>query len=121
MLIGMVLSSDDKTIVPFIEGQTVRVFNTDSHQIKDAPNPALKLKEGKRGAVVNWFYEHGVELICSPPGTLCDLSYKNAQEKKMNFYRLNPGTTFSEFQTQLENGQISLEKSLPANEVNPSN
>ncbi|WP_099364640.1 hypothetical protein [Fredinandcohnia onubensis] len=120
MLLGMVLSNDKETIVPIVEGEIARIYDTETGQFTDAPNPALGLKEGRRGATVNWMVNNGVKILCAPPGMLCELSYSKAQEKQLTFYRLEPSTKFITLQNQIKSGQLNLSETLPDNEVEPS-
>ncbi|PWA07707.1 hypothetical protein DCC39_16355 [Pueribacillus theae] len=121
MIIGMVMSQDKETIVPIIEGSIARIYNTVTEESEDFTNPAMGLKEGRRGAAITWMLKQGVETLCAPPSTLCELSYEKAQEEQLHFYRLEPGTTFAEFQAQLQKGKLNLQESLPDEEIEPSN
>lgn len=120
MLIGMVLAKDKETIVPIVDGEFARVYNTESGEVVDSPNPALELSSGKRGATVKWMVEQGVKILCAPPGTLCELSYNRAQDEKLNFYRLEPETSFVTLKSNLESGNLSVVDALPNEEVEPS-
>ncbi|MEH7522652.1 hypothetical protein V7149_05110 [Bacillus sp. JJ1503] len=120
MLIGMILASDKETIVPIIEGEIARIYDTNTKEFSDSPNPALGQTEGRRGATVKWMVDRGVKVLCAPPSMLCELSYTRAQEEQFTFYRLEPGTTFEGFKTHLENGNASFSDCLPENEIEPS-
>jgi len=117
MLVAMVLAEDNVTIVPIVEGKVIRIYDTQTGESKDFPNPALGLTEGRRGAAVAWAKQQGVEVFCTPPGTLCELSYERAQKEKLRFYRLEAGTTFSTLQSLLENGIVAEVAALPKNEI----
>ena len=121
MLIGMTMDKEKEMIVPFTEGEYVRVFNSDTGNLEDAKNPSLHLSEGRRGVVVNWFYEQGVELICSPPNTFCELSYENAKEKKMSFYTFEKDISFLKFKRKLEAEDISLTSHIKKENILKSN
>jgi len=108
MLIGMVMDENKKNIVPFINGKYVRVYDDKSEKYKDVKNPSLQLNTGKRSAVISWFYNQNIELICSPPNTFCELSYKSAKEKKMNFLTFEENIPFETFKKRLKNGDINL-------------
>ena len=35
-----------------------------------------------------WLNEKGVQVLCTPPSTLCELSYEAAQKEQFSFYLL---------------------------------
>ncbi|MEH7122324.1 hypothetical protein V7127_03645 [Bacillus sp. JJ1773] len=120
MKLGIVLAKDNETIVPIVEGEIARIYDTDTGECTDSPNPALGLTEGRRGATVKWMVSQGVKVLCAPPGMLCELSYSKAQEEQLKFFRLESGTKFNELKTKLKNGEVTLSVNLPNNEVEPS-
>ncbi|MFC5588690.1 hypothetical protein ACFPRA_07320 [Sporosarcina soli] len=117
MLIGMVLAKDKETIVPIVDGEIARIYNLESGEIIDSPNPAREVSEGKRGATVKWMVQNDVKVLCAPPGTLCELSYSRAQTENLNFCRVDPGTSFSSLKSHIENGELRIVDSLPNNEI----
>ncbi|ALF08854.1 hypothetical protein [Parageobacillus thermoglucosidasius] len=119
MIIALVLDHDEN-IVPIIDGTIVRIYDTESGKYQDYPNPALHLKEGRRGAVLRFAQEKGAAVFASPPKTFCELSYAKAQENHIQFCQLDGPITFDAFQELFNNGKILIKDHLPAQEIVPS-
>lgn len=120
MTIAMVLSGNQELIVPIVEGEIIRLFNAETGDVQDFENPALQLENGKRGAVINWLNEKGVHVLCTPPSTLCELSYRAAQKEQFHYYRLKKDTSFSELKQLILSNTLELTEELPDNEIEPS-
>jgi predicted NUDIX family NTP pyrophosphohydrolase len=117
MFIGMVLAEDHETNVPIVDGVIARIYDTNTGICLDSPNPALGLTEGRGGATIKWMVQKEVKVLCAPPGTLCELSYSKDQEENLNFYRLDPETSFSTFEGKLQKQKIGFIDSLPKYEI----
>lgn len=119
MLIAAVID-ENEIILPIVEGVTLRLYNTDSKIIKDFPNPAMGLTEGRRGAVLRFAEQNGAEAFVAPPNTFCELSYKVAQKDEVRFFNIATSTSFKSFEQNLLKGQISTQTFLPDIEIVPS-
>lgn len=103
-------------IVPIVEGDWVRIYNTETNGFEDHRNPALSVEEGRRGEVLKFVNNFNVTVFLAPPNTFCERSYDKAKEQDIQFVQLNPGTLFQQF---LESSyQFSTE--LPQKEIVPS-
>ncbi len=120
MTIAMVLSGEKEIIVPIVEGEIIRLYDAETGNIKDFENPALKLQSEKRGAVVRWLNDRGINILCAPPSTLCELSYGAAQKKNFRYYRIQNDTSFSDLKVLIVNNSLELTGELPENEIEPS-
>ena len=82
MKIAMTISGGNEILVPIVEGDFIRLFDTINLVVcEDFANPALQLQNGKRGAVpIRWLNARKVNLLCTPPSMLCELSYEAAQK-----------------------------------------
>lgn len=120
MKIAMVLIRENEIIVPIVEGAVIRLYDVETGDIQDFENPALKLQSGKRGAVIKWLNERGVNILCAPPKMLCELSYEAAQKEDFIYYRVQQGTSFSDLKRFISNREIEITRVLPENEIEPS-
>ena len=67
------------------------------------------------------FNERKVNLLCTPPSMLCELSYEAAQKEDFNYYRVEPGTEFFRIKKgPLADNTLKITKNLPENEIEPS-
>lgn len=119
MLVAAVLNEED-IILPIVEGSILRIYNTETQQKQDFPNPALGLTEGRRGATLRFAEEKGATIFVAPPNTFCELSYKAAQKDKVEFFNIAGNTSFQSFEQSLVNEQISIQTFLPDEEIVPS-
>jgi len=119
MLIALVLDQDEN-ILPIIDGTIIRIYDTESENYRDYSNPALNMKEGRRGAVLSFVQEKGATVFASPPKTFCEISYAKAQENNIQFCPLSEIIKFDIFRKLLKNGKTSIENDLPAHEIVPS-
>jgi hypothetical protein len=119
MIIALVLDQDEN-ILPIIDGTIIRIYDTESGKYQDYLNPALHLKEGRRGAVLRFAQEKGATVFASPPKTFCELSYAKAQENNIQFCQLHGQIKFDTFQELLNNGKVLIKNHLPAQEIVPS-
>ena len=120
MKIAMTISGGNEILVPIVEGDFIRLFDTEIGVCEDFANPALQLQNGKRGAVIRWLNEKKVNLLCTLPSMLCELSYEAAQKEDFNYYRVEPGTSFLELKKALADNTLEITKNLPENEIEPS-
>jgi hypothetical protein len=120
MIIAMAITGDQETIVPIIEGETIRLYDTETEQVSDFENPANNLTTGKRSAVIKWANNKGVKVLCSPPSMLCELSYDLARQEQFQYYRVKPHTSFSALQSLIKENGLELVAALPLNEIEPS-
>lgn len=120
MKIAMTLSKYNELLVPIIEGEVIRIYDTETNEYEDFANPALTLQSGKRGAVIRWLNDRKINILCVPPKMLCELSYEAAQKENFTYFRVESGTSFSEFIKLLENNGLEITTTLPENEIEPS-
>ncbi|WP_026565761.1 hypothetical protein [Bacillus sp. UNC41MFS5] len=121
MKLAMTLSGENEMIVPIIEGDIIRLYDVETGERQDFENPATQFQTGKRGAVIRWLNERNINLLCAPPKMLCDLSYEAAQKEEFVYYRVQPGTSFSELKQLIDNHGLEITTELSANEIEPSN
>jgi hypothetical protein len=107
-------------IVPIVEGETLRIFNSETKEISNLENPAPKLIEGRRGAALALAREHGAEAFAAPPQTFCELSYEKAQQEKLLFYNLESPLSFDTFLDLLEQELVAGERDIAGKNVAPS-
>lgn len=119
MLVAAVIDLEE-TIVPFIEGTVIRIYDTETAKYEDFRNPAIDLKEGRRGAVLHFAEEKGAIAFVAPPQTFCELSYTKAQADKVKFYHLTTNVKFETFQKLLSLQLLKVQDALPADEIAPS-
>lgn len=120
MRVAVVLNSKTEKIVPIVEGDIIRLYDTETEETEDFTNPSIHLSEGKRGAVVKWAESRGIKVLAAPPSMLCELSYGSAKSKGFHYYRVSSDTGFAEFQHRLKNKNIELVTDLPSFEIEPS-
>lgn len=120
MKLALVLAEKKEIIVPIVEGTVIRIYDTETRQHEDFENPALSLQSGKRGAVIRWLNERGINLLVAPPNTLCELSYEAAQKEEFHYYRVEAGTSFTNLQQLIDQNQLLLNTHLPESEIQPS-
>lgn len=119
MLIAAVID-EKETVLPIVEGTILRIFDTETSGVEDFPNPALQLKEGRRGATLRFAQGKGVSIFLAPPNTFCEFSYKAAQEDQVEFIHIPSNTTFQSFKQSFLNGEIKAQAFLPDKEILPS-
>ncbi|MFS0750673.1 hypothetical protein [Oceanobacillus sp. 1P07AA] len=119
MIIASVLD-EKEYIVPIVEGKTLRIFNSKTKQIEDFENPAVHLKEGRRGATLKFAEQKGAESFITPPQTFCELSYKKARTDGIQFFKLDNSIPFEQFEKQFHSNSIEQQSKLPENEIAPS-
>lgn len=119
MLIAIIID-EQETILPIVEGSILRIYNTETKQKQDFPNPALALTEGRRGATLRFAEGKGAKVFVAPPNTFCELSYQAAQKDQVNFFNISSNTSFHGFEQALIAEQISIQAFLPDEEVVPS-
>ncbi|WP_028392590.1 hypothetical protein [Bacillus cihuensis] len=119
MLVAAVIDLEE-AIVPFIDGTVIRIYDTETAHYEDFRNPAIDVKEGRRGAVLQFAEEKGVIAFVAPPQTFCELSYKKAQADKVKFYHLTANVKFETFQKLLVHQLVKVQDALPADEIAPS-
>jgi len=119
MLIAAVID-EKETILPIVEGTILRIFDTETSRAEDFPNPAVQLKTGRRGATLQFAEEKGATTFVAPPNTFCELSYKAAQEDKVEFIHIPSDTAFPNFKQSFLNGEIKVQAFLPDKEILPS-
>ncbi|WP_068672224.1 hypothetical protein [Oceanobacillus sp. Castelsardo] len=119
MIIAAVLN-EKKIIVPIVEGKVLRVYNSKKKTYEDLENPAIYLKEGRRGAALGYAKEKGAEAFVAPPQTFCDLSYEKAKNDGIQFYQLEESILFEQFEEKIKSNQLWSQSELPDNEIAPS-
>lgn len=119
MIIAIVIDKEEK-IVPIVEGEKIRIYDTETNEYQEFPNPALELKEGRRGATLKFAEQKGAKAFAAPPQTFCELSYEKAIEDQIKFFHLPTGVTFSYFQGQVVEKAIDAQENLPSQEIAPS-
>lgn len=119
MIIAAVLDLNEK-ILPIVEGSILRLYDTESKRFMDYENPALHVKEGRRGAALQFAEENGAIAFVTPPQTFCVLSYDKARKDKIQFYPIDKQLEFQEFQRLIENGQLQMTNILPDKDIAPS-
>lgn len=119
MILAAVIDKD-KNIVPIVEGVEIRIYNTETSEFQDFPNPALELKEGRRGATLHFAESKGATVFIAPPETFCELSYDKARKDQFKFYHLDFNWPFTRFEQKLKIGEIQLQDTLPKLEIVPS-
>ncbi|ASS98094.1 MULTISPECIES: hypothetical protein [Geobacillus] len=112
MIIALVID-EQESVVPTLEGATIRLYDTDSQTYEDYPNIAKQLQEGRRSAVLRFAAEKGAEAFASPPHTFCERSYAQAVEQRIQFYLLEGPTSFREFAQRRQSGLLSPTDQLP--------
>jgi len=120
MILAAVIDNE-KNIVPIVEGVEIRVYDTETAEYTDFPNPALELEEGRRGATLKFAQGKGATVFIAPPETLCELSYDKARKEQFKFYHLDFNWPFEQFEQKLKEGEIQLQETLPTSEIVPSN
>ncbi|ALC80255.1 MULTISPECIES: hypothetical protein [Bacillus] len=120
MIIACTLDQNE-IIKPITEGVIVRIYREETEEFQDFRNPAMDIKEGRRGAALKLAVENGATAFAAPPETFCELSYRKAKDENVSFYNIASNLSFSEFQKQLTAKTIHLQKELPEKEVVPSN
>lgn len=120
MIIAMAITGEQEIIVPIVEGEIIRLYDTDTEHASDFENPANNLNTGKRSAVIKWANDKGVKVLCSPPSMLCELSYDLAKKEQFQYYRVKPHTSFSAFQSLIKENGLELVTALPIQEIEPS-
>src|SRR5690625_5958693 len=111
MIIAAVVDEAEH-ILPIVDGTILRLYNINTKEYIDYENPALHLKEGRRGATLNFAEEKGATGFVTPPQTFCELSYAKAKKDKIQFYHLEQKITFKEFQHQLDNNKLQIKNKL---------
>lgn len=119
MLIAAIINQNE-TILPIVEGTILRIYDTETQQKQDYPNPALGLTEGRRGATLRIAEEKGATVFVAPPNTFCELSYKAAQEGNVKFFNITSDTSFQSFEQSFLKEEIIAQTFLPDNEIVPS-
>ncbi|MEC1718048.1 hypothetical protein [Schinkia azotoformans] len=119
MIIAVVIDKDEK-IVPIVEGEKIRIYDTETNKYQEFPNPALALEEGRRGATLKFAEQKGATAFAAPPQTFCELSYEKAIEDQIKFFQLPLGLFFSQFKEQVDQKRIDSKGVLPRNEIAPS-
>lgn len=119
MLIAVVLN-EIKLIVPIVEGETIRIFDSEKSTYKDFENPAIHLKEGRRGAALKFAEEKGATAFVSPPQTFCELSYEKAKHDGIRFFQLEQTISYEQFVKKITSNQLGSQTELPENEIAPS-
>lgn len=107
-------------IVPIVEGETLRLFDTQTKEFTNMENPAPKLTEGRRGAALALARQHGAEAFAAPPQTFCELSYEKAQQDHLLFFNLESPLPFDTFLELLEQGFVVGEREIASKNVAPS-
>ncbi|WP_318503397.1 hypothetical protein [Bacillus sp. T3] len=120
MKLALVLAEQKEIIVPIVEGTVIRIYDTETRQYEDYENPALSLQSGKRGAIIRWLNERGINLLVTPPNTLCELSYEAAQKEEFHYYRVEAETNFTYLRQLIDHNQLLLTDHLPESEIQPS-
>ncbi|KRD87779.1 hypothetical protein ASE51_26585 [Bacillus sp. Root147] len=120
MQVAVVLNSKTEKIVPIVEGDIIRLYNTETGKTEDFTNPSIYLSQGKRGAVVKWAESQGITVLAAPPSMLCELSYDSAKSKGFHYYRVSANTGFTEFKQLIKDRDIQLVTDLPLTEIEPS-
>ncbi|WP_042346313.1 hypothetical protein [Bacillus massiliigorillae] len=116
MLIAIVIN-DDEIITPIIEGTVLRIYDSNSKYYEDFPNPALGLKEGRRGATLQFAIEQGATVYVASPQTFCELSYQKAVDEQIRFYRIEGNTSFYDFEERVEHEELQVIDTLPQEEI----
>ncbi len=119
MIIAAVIDKAQK-ILPIVDGTILRLYNTDTKEYIDYENPALHLKEGRRGATLSFAEEKGATAFVTPPQTFCELSYAKAKKDEIQFFHLEQEITFKEFQALLDNNKLQIKNELPEEDIAPS-
>lgn len=119
MLIAVVIDKEEN-IVPIVEGKKVRIFNIETSEYQEFPNPALTLKEGRRGATLKFAEQEGATAFAAPPQTFCELSYEKALEDQIKFFNLPSVISFKQFKEQVDKKVIVVQETLPGNVIAPS-
>ncbi|MCC3357774.1 hypothetical protein [Bacillus sp. REN16] len=119
MLIAVVIDKTEN-IVPIVEGQKVRIYNTETSEYQEFPNPALELQEGRRGAALKFAEQKGAAAFAAPPQTFCELSYEKALANQIKFFHLPSVISFSQFTEQVNKRVIEVQETLPSDEIAPS-
>ncbi|EKN64012.1 hypothetical protein P9E76_05815 [Schinkia azotoformans] len=119
MIIAIVIDKDEK-IVPIVEGEKIRIYDTETNEYQEFPNPALALEEGRRGSTLKFVEQKGATAFAAPPQTFCELSYEKAIEDQIKFFHLPLGLFFSQFKEQVDQKRIDSKGVLPRNEIAPS-
>lgn len=119
MIIAAVIDKGEN-ILPIVEGTILRIYNTNTNEHVDYENPALHLKEGRRGATLNFAEDKGATAFVTPPQTFCELSYAKAKKDEIQFFHLEQETTFREFQWLLDNNILQIKNELPEQDIAPS-
>lgn len=119
MIIAAVLD-ERKFIVPIVEGKVLRIYNSKTKQVVDYENPAVHLKEGRRGAALKFAEKQGVEAFVAPPQTFCELSYEKARNDGIQFFQLSNSISFDQFEDRIKSNLLLHQSELPENEIAPS-
>lgn len=112
-----IIIDKEEVIVPIVEGEKLRIYNTESGTYEEYDNPALGLTEGRRGATLRFAIQKGATFFASPPHTFCELSYGKAVEENIKFFHLPPGVSFKHFNEQLVGQLIEAQEKLPNDEI----
>jgi|SRR5690625_439057 len=119
MIIAAVINSE-MDILPIVEGSILRLYNTETKEYIDYENPALHLKEGRRGATLSFAEEKGATAFVTPPQTFCQLSYAKAKKDGIQFYHLEQQITFKEFKELIDYNKLQIRNELPEEDIAPS-
>lgn len=119
MIIAAVLNAKEQ-ILPIVEGDILRLYDTELKQFKDYENPALQVEEGKRGLTLQFAAGKGATAFAAPPQMFCEISYQKARTDKIQFYPIDELTTFGRFLQLLDIDQIQLNDQLAVQNIAPS-
>ena len=112
------IAEDGQTVVPLVNGDTIRIRDTESNEEYELQNPAMSVTSGRRIAVVKALLEHNVASVISPPEAFCAHSYGVATANEMNFWRVKEGSTWkSLWSTVQSSADIAFVQELPKEEL----
>lgn len=120
MMIIAAVIDEQEIIVPIVEGEKIRLYDTETKLYQEFSNPAAQLKEGRRGASLRFAEQRGAVAFAAPPQTFCELSYEKAVEDQVKFFHLAAPLPFSQFKEQIDQKTIAVQEILPENEIAPS-
>ncbi len=95
MRIAAVVSEDGNTIVGLTQGPTVVIYDTETKNTREFPNPAITAQSERRRVVVELMASQGTDFACAVPGGFCPHSQQAAITHGIRFIALEPGSRFS--------------------------
>ena len=113
MRIAAVVAEDGNTIVGLTEGPTVLIYDTETKNTHEFPNPAMTDQSERRRRVVDLIARQGADLACAVPGSFCPHSQEAAIQHGIRFIVVDEGSRFSSVIAEPERYAAGAVSKLP--------